>query len=132
MVIDSSAIIAIFLAEPERREYLQLIKSADVRLISTVNVFEIGMVLESRRGEAIGREFDLFAMQMELQMVPFDADQLAIARQAFRRFGKGRHPAGLNFGDCFAYALAKATGEPVLAKGNDFRRTDIELCGSRA
>ena len=128
MVIDSSAIVAIFLAEPERREYLDLIVNANVRLISAVDVFETGMVLEARRGEAVGREFDLFALQMEFQIVPFDADQVAIARQAFRRFGKGRHQAGLNFGDCFTYALAKATGEPVLAKGDDFRRTDINLC----
>ena len=128
MVIDSSALVAIFLAEPERREYLGLIRQADARTISAVNVFETAMLLESRRGEAIGRELDLFLVDMELEVVAFDKRQIIIARSAFRRFGKGRHPAALNFGDCFAYALAKMTGEPLLAKGNDFVKTDIPLC----
>jgi ribonuclease VapC len=128
MVIDSSALVAIFLAEPERSIYLELIENAEVRLISAVNVFETGMVLEARRGEAIGREFDLFVTRAHLQIVPFDADQAVIARQAFRRFGKGRHPAALNFGDCFSYALARLSGEPLLAKGNDFAQTDIPMC----
>lgn len=128
MVIDSSALIAIFLAEPERQECLQLINHDDVRLMSAVNVFETGMVLESRRGEAIGRELDLFVSRMRFEVVSFDADQVVIARQAFRRFGKGQHPAALNFGDCFAYALAKLSGEPLLAKGDDFLKTDIPLC----
>ena len=128
MVIDSSALVAIFLAEPERREYLALIAEADVRLISAVNVFETAMVLESRRGDAIGRELDLFIIREQLEIVPFDADQIAIARQAFWRFGKGHHAAALNVGDCFAYALAKFRTEPLLAKGNDFRKTDIPMC----
>ncbi len=128
MVIDSSALVAIFLAEPERQEYLHLINHDDVRLMSAVNVFETGMVLESRRGEAIGRELDLFISRTQFEVVPFDADQVVIARQAFLRFGKGQHPAALNFGDCFAYALAKMSGEPLLAKGNDFVQTDIPLC----
>ncbi|HLI63697.1 MAG TPA: type II toxin-antitoxin system VapC family toxin [Terriglobales bacterium] len=128
MVIDSSALVAIFLAEPERSVYLELIEKTEVRLISAVNVFETGMVLEARRGEAIGREFDLFVTRANLQIVPFDADQVVIARQAFRRFGKGRHRAALSFGDCFSYALAKLSGEPLLAKGNNFAQTDIALC----
>jgi ribonuclease VapC len=127
MVIDSSALVAIFLAEPERQEYLQLISRDEVRLISAVNVFETGMVLESRRGEAVGRELDLFLPRMHLEVVPFDANQVVVARQAFRRFGKGQHRAALNFGDCFAYALAKISGEPLLAKGNGFVQTDIPL-----
>ena len=89
---------------------------------------EAAMVLESRRGDAMGRELDLFIIRQQLEIVPFDADHIAIARQAFRRFGKGQHPAALNFGDCFAYALAKLRGEPLLAKGNDFRKTDIPMC----
>ncbi len=128
MVIDSSALVAIFLAEPERANYLALIEDSEVRLISAVNVFEAAMVLESRRGDAMGRELDLFIIRQQLEIVPFDADHIAIARQAFRRFGKGQHPAALNFGDCFAYALAKLRGEPLLAKGNDFRKTDIPMC----
>jgi ribonuclease VapC len=130
MVVDTSAVVAIFLGEPERREFLDLIQAAGVRLISAAGAFEAGLVLESRKGETMGQELDLFLTRMHFEIVPFDADQLVIARQAFGRFGKGHHPAGLNFGDCFAYALAKFSGEPLLAKGNDFIRTDIPLCGT--
>jgi len=105
MVIDTSALLAIFLAEPERTAFLDLILQA-------------------------GREFDLFVVRTNLEIVPVDAEQMEIARSAWRSFGKGRHPAALNFGDCFAYALARASGEPILAKGQDFALTDIELCSS--
>jgi len=128
MVIDTSAILAIFLAEPERAQLLELITQAETRLISAVNVFETGIVLEARRGEAAGREFDLFLSRAKLDVVPVDAEQVETARVAWRKYGKGRHPAALNFGDCFAYALAKILGEPLLAKGADFVRTDIEMC----
>ena len=128
MVIDSSALLAIFLAEPERTIFLNLIVAAETRLISAGTALETGMVLEARRGEAAGREFDLFQVRGGLEIVPFDNDQLDLARSAWRRYGKGRHAAGLNFGDCFAYALAKLTGERLLAKGADFAKTDIELC----
>ncbi len=127
MVIDSSALLAIFLAEAERVAFLDQIIGAESRLISAGTVLETAMVLEARRGEPAGRDFDLFQIHAGLQVVPFDADQVDIARSAWRRFGKGRHPAGLNFGDCFAYALAKFTGEPLLAKGTDFALTDIEM-----
>jgi len=129
MVIDTSALLAIFLAEPERKQFLKLITEAESRLISVANVFETGVVLEARRGEAAGREFDLFLNHARVEMVAFDAEQVEVARAAWRRYGKGRHPAGLNFGDCFAYALAKVRGEPLLAKGDDFLRTDVEVCG---
>jgi len=128
MVIDTSAILAIFLAESERAQFLELITEAETRLISAVNVFETGIVLEARRGEAAGREFDLFLSCAKLDVVPVDAEQVETARVAWRKYGKGRHPAALNFGDCFAYALAKMLGEPLLAKGADFGRTDIEMC----
>jgi ribonuclease VapC len=127
MVIDTSALLAIFLAEPERQQFLEQITQAERRLISAVNAFETGIVLEARRGEAAGREFDLFLGRASLEVVPADAEQVEIARAAWRRYGKGRHPAGLNFGDCFAYALAKALAEPLLAKGQDFSQTDIEV-----
>jgi ribonuclease VapC len=78
--------------------------------------------------EAAGREFDLFVVRIALEIVPVDGDQVEIARSAWRKYGKDRHPAALNFGDCFAYALAKFSGEPLLAKGSDFARTDIEVC----
>ena len=127
MVIDSSAILAIFLAEPERRQFLDLIVLASTRLISAANLLETGIVLEVKRGEAAGREFDLFVVRAGLEVISVDAEQVEIARSAWRKYGKGRHPAALNFGDCFAYALAKSTGEPLLAKGGDFAQTDVEV-----
>lgn len=128
MVIDTSAMLAIFLAEPERKQFLDLIIQSGTRLISAASVLETGIVLESKRGESAGREFDLFIVRVSLEIVPVDAEQIEIARSAWRRFGKGRHPAALNFGDCFTYALAKSSYEPLLAKGQDFRKTDLELC----
>ncbi len=127
MVIDTSALLAIFLAEPERKQFLDSILQSSTRLISAANSLETGIVLEAKRGEAAGREFDLFLVRANLQIVSVDAEQVEIARSAWRRFGKGRHAAALNFGDCFAYALAKQSGEPLLTKGNDFSRTDITL-----
>jgi ribonuclease VapC len=128
MVIDTSALIAIFLGEPERKRFLEIIVEAPRRLISAANALETGIVLEARRGEAAGREFDLFLVRANLEVVPVDSEQVEIARSAWRKYGKGRHPAGLNFGDCFAYALAKSSDELLLAKGEDFSRTDIEVC----
>lgn len=127
MVIDSSALVAIFLAEPERQKFLSAIMSAETRLISAASVLETGIVLESRQGEASGREFDLFVVRASLEIVPVDAEQADLARSAWRKYGKGRLGAGLNFGDCFSYALAKFSGEPLLAKGTDFARTDIAV-----
>ena len=128
MVIDTSAVLGIFLGEPERRHFLELIFAAETRLISAATVLEAGIVLEARRGESAGREFDLFLVRAGLQVVPVDAEQTEVARSAWRKFGKGRHAAGLNYGDCFSYALAKWSGEPLLAKGADFSHTDIVLC----
>ena len=85
------------------------------------------MVIEARQGEAAGREFDLFMIRASIQVVPVDSEQTEIARSAWRKYGKGRHRAGLNFGDCFSYALAKITGESILAKGTDFNLTDIHV-----
>ncbi len=130
MVIDTSAVLAIFLGEPERKQFLDVILEAARRQISAATVLETGIVLESKRGESAGREFDLFVVRANLEVVAVDAEQIEIARSAWRSFGKGRHPAGLNFGDCFTYALARSSGEPVLAKGRDFALTDIELCAS--
>jgi len=125
MVMDSSALLAIFLGERERARFLDLITQAETRLLSAANALETGIVLEARRGEAAGREFDLFLSQAKIEVVAVDAEQVDIARVAWRKYGKGRHAAALNFGDCFAYALAKAMGEPVLATGTEFARTDI-------
>jgi ribonuclease VapC len=127
MVIDTSALAAIFFGEPERQKFMDAIITDGSRLVSAATMLETGIVLEGRQGEAAGREFDLFAVRAGLQVVPFDAEQAELARSAWREFGKGRHPAGLNFGDCFSYALAKSTGEPLLAKGTEFAKTDIVI-----
>lgn len=127
MVIDSSALLAILLAEPERDEFLKALIREPEKSISVATVFETAMVLESRKGNLAAKELDLFITDAGIQIVSVDVIQLGHARGAFHAYGKGRHPAGLNFGDCFTYALAKALGEPVLAKGNDFPRTDIPL-----
>ena len=126
MVIDTSAIVAVLLVEADRERLTTLILEAETKAISAANVLETGIVLESRRGEAAGHEFDLFLNQAGVDIVPVDAEQIEIARMAWRRYGKGRHPAALNFGDCFAYALAKVLDEPLLSKGTDFARTDIQ------
>lgn len=128
MVIDTSALAAIFFGEPERQRFLAAITSSELRLISAATVLETGIVVESRQGEAAGREFDLFLVRAKLETVPVDAQQIDLARSAWRKYGKGRHPAALNFGDCFSYALAKALSEPLLAKGTDFASTDIAVC----
>jgi ribonuclease VapC len=127
MIIDTSALVAIFLNEPERQSFLADIIAAETRLVSAATVLEAGIVLEARRGESAGREFDLFVLRANLQIVPVDAEQANLARSAWRKYGQGRHPAALNFGDCLSYALAKATGEPLLAKGADFGLTDIAV-----
>lgn len=127
MVIDTSAVLAIFLGESERRAFLDLILSAERRLISAATVLEAGIVLEARRGEAAGREFDLFLVRAKVEIIAVDGEQAEIARSAWRKYGKGRHAAGLNFGDCFSYALAKSLSEPLLAKGADFALTDIQI-----
>ncbi len=125
MVVDSSALLAILFDEPERRGFNERIEADPQRLISAANLLETAIVLESRSGEIGGRELDLFLHRARFETVPVDENQVAIARAAFRKYGKGRHPASLNFGDCFAYAAAKATGEPLLFKGSDFQETDI-------
>jgi ribonuclease VapC len=127
MVIDTSALVAIFFHEPEREAFLDAIVTAENRLLSAASVVETGIVIEGRQGDAAGREFDLFAIRARLQIIAVDEEQAEIARSAWRRYGKGRHPASLNYGDCFSYALAKASGESILAKGREFSLTDVPL-----
>jgi len=127
MVIDTSALIAIFLDEPERNRFLEQIIQAHKRLISAASVVEAGIVLEARQGPAVSRDFDLFLHEAGIEIVSVDETQAAQARSAFRQYGKGRHPAGLNFGDCFTYALAVVSGEPVLAKGDEFSRANLQM-----
>lgn len=127
MVTDTSALAAIFFGEPERQKFLEAIISGTTRMISAATVLETGIVVESRLGDAAGRELDLFLIRANFQIMPVDAEQTELARFAWRKFGKGRHPAALNYGDCFSYALAKWTGEPLLAKGTDFAATDVAV-----
>ncbi len=128
MVIDSSALLAVFLGEPEREFYLDQMVNADVRRISAVTFVETGIVLEGRRGAASRHELERLLQQVAIEVVAVDAEQAVAALAAWRKFGKGRHPARLNLGDCFSYALAQLTEEPLLAKGEDFARTGLELC----
>jgi ribonuclease VapC len=128
MVIDTSAIVAILFGEPEARRFAHAIDQDSLRLMSAVSVLEATMVVESELGEAGGRELDLLLHRAGIEVVGFLPEQLDAARHAFRAYGKGRHPAGLNFGDCFSYALAKSAGQSLLFKGNDFARTDVEVC----
>jgi ribonuclease VapC len=130
MVLDTSAVLAILQREAESEHFAALIEADPIRLISAVSVLETGMIVEVRKAESGALELDNFILRGQLQTVPFDAEQAGIARLAFRRFGKGRHPAGLNFGDCAAYALASTRGEPLLFKGEDFSKTDIALASS--
>jgi ribonuclease VapC len=125
MVIDTSAIVAILFGEPEADAFAEAIEGDPVRLISAASALEAAMVVESELGEEGGRELDLLLHKAQITISPFGPDQLAAARFALQAFGKGRHPAGLNFGDCFAYALSKTTREPLLFKGGDFVKTDI-------
>jgi ribonuclease VapC len=125
MILDTSALAAIFFGEPEAALYTQLIHGADRCLISAANFVELSIVIECQIGPDAGRQCDAFLRRAGIAIEPVTADQAHMARQAFLDFGKGRHPAGLNFGDCFAYALAKVTGEPLLFKGDDFKKTDI-------
>src|SRR5690242_8213808 len=106
MVIDTSAIIAILLREPEAALLADMIESGMPRLLSAASLLEASMVIETRKGDAGGRELDLFIYRAGIEVVPVDQDQAEVARIAWRRYGKGRHPAGLNYGDCFSYALA--------------------------
>jgi ribonuclease VapC len=126
IVIDTSAIVAILRDEPERRSFTEAIEEADQCLMSTVSFVEASMVMEARNGYDGLRDLDLFLLKAGIALESADMEQAKLARGAFIRFGKGRHEANLNFGDCFSYALAKVMGVPLLFKGNDFIRTDIE------
>ena len=126
MVIDTSAVLAILEDEPERLRFSEALEDADIRSMSAASFVETSMIIESRYGSDGVRDLDLLISKAAIALEPVDVEQAHLARQAFRLYGKGRHPAGLNFGDCFAYALARSRAEPLLFKGQDFSRTDIE------
>ena len=126
MVVDTSVLLAILQDEPERRRFNEALESADSRLMSAATFVETSIVIESRYGAEGLRDLDLLLERAGLELVPVDVEQARAARAAYSRFGKGRHPAALNFGDCFSYALARVLGEPLLYKGGDFSQTDLQ------
>jgi ribonuclease VapC len=126
VIVDTSALIAILRAEPDASEMAHAIERAQSRRISAANWLETAVVIDTSRDPVVSRRFDELVQTAELHVEPVTRDQARIARDAYRDFGKGSgHKAALNFGDCFAYALAKSTGETLLFKGNDFGHTDI-------
>lgn len=125
MIVDTSALIAILLAEPEAVAFSQALERATVCRCSAVSFLEASIVIESRYGPNGLLRLDLLVAEAAIEIAPFTIADARSARRAYRRFGKGIHPAGLDFGDCVAYALAIDTGDPLLFKGNDFSQTDV-------
>ena len=126
MIVDTSAVVAMLNDEPDASRLKAVLAASTVRRMSVANALEATMVVESRGGSAAGAELERLMSLANIEPIPVTLEQLASARFAWRRFGKGNHPAGLNFGDCFAYALADVTREPLLFKGDDFARTDVK------
>ncbi|MCM2313274.1 MAG: type II toxin-antitoxin system VapC family toxin [Steroidobacteraceae bacterium] len=126
MVIDSSAILAVLLDEPEARALIEAIDRDPTRLMSVASLVECSIVLTARFGADGVRNLDLFVARAGVNLVAVDVDQAYVARQASRNYGKGRHAASLNFGDCFSYALSRTSAEPLLFKGADFALTDVD------
>lgn len=125
MIIDTSALVAMLNNEPEAERFEAAVEADHIRLMSTASYLETAIVIETRFGEPGGRELDLWLHRAAVDLVAVDADQTDAARVAYRTYGRGRHRAGLNYGDCFSYALAKISSQPVLFKGDDFAHTDI-------
>jgi len=125
MVIDSSALAAILFGEPKCRQFIEAIEAADSKLISVANWLEISIIIEARTGAEGNRDLEQFIQRAGIEIVPVDLEQGRFARDAWLRFGKSRHPAALNYGDCFAYALARDRSQTLLFKGDDFVHTDI-------
>jgi ribonuclease VapC len=127
MVVDSSALLSILMEEPDASVYLSAILNDRTRLISAATLVEASIVLIRRREPGATLALDSLSTRLRLVVIPVDHEQALLAREGFRRFGKGQDRAGLNFGDCFSYALAKQTGEPLLFKGSDFNQTDLQI-----
>ncbi len=125
MIVDTSALLAVLLDEAEADEFTGLLLKSDVCQMSAVSFVEASIISEAHGGDGGVRQLDAFVRTAGIAIEPVSEEQALAARQAYSDYGKGRHPAGLNFGDCFSYALAKALGEPLLFKGDDFRKTDI-------
>ena len=131
LVVDTSAAVAVILGEPGSEELAAQLENALTRLMPAAIRVELGIVIEARLGPAGQDVVERFLRDAQIEIEPVDADLAARAMSGWRRYGKGRHPAGLNFGDCFTYALAEQTGHPVLCTGDDFAATDITVVGSR-
>jgi Uncharacterized protein conserved in bacteria len=127
MVIDTSALVAILADEPEREAFVVAIERDEVRLLSAASFLEAGIVIRTRYGSSGLIDLERLLQVAAVEVLPVDAEQARIALKAFEQYGKGRHPAALNYGDCFAYALAIASSEPLLFKGDDFSRTDVRV-----
>jgi ribonuclease VapC len=125
MIVDTSALIAILDQEPEAERIARALASTSERMLSAANLVEFGIVMQARRGDDGARDVDLLLAKLRVEIVPFTARQAEVARKAFRHYGRGRHGARLNFGDCFAYASAKDAAAPLLFKGDDFKQTDV-------
>ncbi len=125
MILDTSALIAIVAGEPDAELYIRAISRAKNCRISAANFVELGLVIENQFGVEVSQQCDALFLRAGVVIEPVTVEQAHMARQASRDFGKGRHPAGLNFGDCFAYALAKSMNEPLLFKGEEFKKTDV-------
>ena len=126
MVLDTSALLVILFDEPEAPAFEAAIEGEGVRLLSAASLLEAGIVVEARYGPKGGRELDELIRTAAIDVVSVTPEQAELGRRTFRRFGKGRHPASLNYGDCFSYALSRLSGEPLLFKGSDFAQTDLE------
>lgn len=126
MIVDPSAIITIIYGEPEEKAFLNLVDQASTCFLAAPSYVELSIVLGSRYGNEGIEKLDLLLEELSITILPFSPEQAKLATEAFLKFGKGRHPARLNMGDCFSYALAKAMGQPLLFKGNDFSQTDID------
>jgi ribonuclease VapC len=130
MIIDTSAVLAILLTENDAERYARAIEEADTCRMSAAGYLQAAVVIDNRGDRVASREFDLFFRRAGIAIEPVTFEQAQIARQAYQDFGKGRHPAGLNFGDCLSYALSKSLDEPLLFKGADFAQTDVQRAGS--
>jgi ribonuclease VapC len=128
VIIDSSVLVAVLLREPDARAFARSIRSAPTRRLSAASYVEIAAVVDGRRDAVLSSAIDELLVRWRIEVVPFSVRQATLAREAYQRFGRGSgHPAQLNMGDCFSYALARDLGEPLLFKGADFALTDIEL-----
>ena len=132
MILDTSAVVAILRREPEAQRFSELVERDAEPKMSAASYFEAGIVMDAARDAVISRQLDQFVRIAQVEVKPVTMEQARLAREAYRDFGRGSgHPARLNFGDCFSYALAKDLGEPLLFKGSDFGETDVEWAGLR-